>query len=120
MLRDPKIETEYQKKLRKVKKTNTCPFCDLTQTDGNIVFRETKHFRLINNIYPYAKTKSHNMIITKDHYISLNEMSDSLRRELYRFIEDEIIVNPRVQILLRGPQDKTRTVEHFHLHIVEY
>lgn len=114
----------YGNVIDEIKKEGICPFCpeNLARFHKRPTHRETVHWILTENMYPYDGAKHHLLLIHKAHITSIQEMSKeawSELKELIEFTEKKFSI-PGDSFLLR--QGDTRytgaSVSHLHAQII--
>ncbi|WP_411965124.1 HIT family protein [Haloferax sp. YSMS24] len=100
-----------------------CIFCAIAAGDipGRIV-HETEHSLAFLDVNPLAP--GHTLVVPKDHYARLDELSDEVSADLFRTV-DELV--PRVEDAVDADASNVginngpaagQEVEHVHVHIV--
>lgn len=119
--RSRKQVVKYSKKLKSDKKASSCVFCDIEGHPEKVI-QETKHFRVIQNIFPYSlwdsqKVKSHLMIIPKTHTNQLGGLGGGAGEEFLNLIDK--YESDGFNIYARAPSSKLKTIEHQHTHLIQ-
>jgi histidine triad (HIT) family protein len=100
---------------------DNCIFCKIVNKEIPSKIRyEDENFLAIDDIYPKAKV--HILLITKKHFLSLDEIDDSaLLEEILPVAKKIAHKNGLVtgyRIVINTKEDGGQEVEHFHLHIL--
>jgi len=100
------------------KNVEKCPFCDLKE---KYIITERKGIVLTVNLFPYVD--NHMMIIPREHVLSITDLNDVERQTVWNLsilagelLEKEGI--PGYKFLVREGDQKGKTVEHLHFHII--
>ncbi len=83
--RVPEQVTEMEQILRE----GHCPFCreHLAEHHKNPILKETKHWLLTFNQWPYEHTKVHLLAIYREHAVELSEVAPEAGRELLELMQ---------------------------------
>lgn len=65
---------EQRQHMAEVNETGICPFCQIDLTI-NTILRETVHWRLLLNAYPYHHHAHHLVLIPKRHIIKITDLT---------------------------------------------
>jgi bis(5'-adenosyl)-triphosphatase len=97
-----------------------CPFC--AEHIREATFAENEHFLAIYNIAPILP--GHSMIIPKNHYCGINELSEELLKEMIVFSRDITQFLTKhyratgFDWSIQEGEDAGQSVEHLHWHII--
>jgi len=80
-------EVEQIELMKQIMESGECPFCleNLKKYHRTPVLKETEHWLLTRNAWPYDNTREHFLIILKTHKERLREF----RKELNRFLSND-------------------------------
>lgn len=84
------VRLEHQRQVMEViAKADHCPFCpeNLSKYHKMPILRETSHWLLTTNQWPYEHTKIHLVAIHKSHVETLRELSDEAGAELFQLFK---------------------------------
>lgn len=115
MYRIKKAELRYKKEQAK----NSCPFCDSAAVE---IIAQTENFYILKNIFPYniwdrRKVKNHLLVVSKKHHESLHEIDRNLIGEYAAIISNYAGLG--FDVFTRGKGSITKTVAHFHTHLIK-
>lgn len=118
--RSRKVQARY-KKYRD--KHHGCTFCQIGKKDnGNEIVDETKHFWVVTNLFPYEiwdskPVVSHLLVVPKEHFHGLDEMTRSERATLIEILDR--YEKRGYSFYGRSPKNTMRSMEHQHTHLIE-
>jgi diadenosine tetraphosphate (Ap4A) HIT family hydrolase len=91
--------------------SDTCPLCEAPSKS------EFKHWRIVENIYPYdAVALVHDMLVTKRHISKDRELSEEEIAELYE-LKDTVLNETYTFVMEALPKNKS-VPGHYHLHLI--
>ena len=97
-----------------------CPFCNMPEER---IGKENKHFYIVRDLHPV--TEHHTLIISNDHDLVLDTMSDEQTLEFIKlttYIKNQILdLDDTVtgfNIGINEGLDAGQTVMHFHCHVI--
>lgn len=116
MFRSRREKLEYDR-YRKTLKGGECSFCELTKQRSLI--RETKHFCVVKNIFPYSlwdycRVTDHVMIVPKRHIVTLAKLTDGEKAEYVDLVQS--LEESGYNIYARPADSNIKTVPHLHTH----
>lgn len=114
-------EVRQYKRYSKAKPVTTCQFCTVT-TDKKEYAGETKHFWILNNIFPYSfwdsqDVKEHLLIAPKKHTDTISSFMTEESAEFMDLLKKYEASG--YNIYARAPQSAIKTVEHQHTHLIK-
>lgn len=114
-------EHKAYKKYLKSDNLPKCVFCKI-QKSHNQLIKETKHFKIINNIFPYSlwdnqAVTDHLMIIPKQHTDSLANMSAEQKCEYVDLVAK--YEKQGYNIYSRTPVSTVKSIPHQHTHLIK-
>ncbi|MDR0591512.1 MAG: HIT domain-containing protein [Candidatus Nomurabacteria bacterium] len=114
-----KIDAEY--KVFRHKHRN-CTFCTISTGDDNEIVSETKHFYIIKNRFPYevldgSKVTDHLLVVPKDHFLELRDMTPSERKTLVEVLAK--YEKKGYSFFGRSQADTGRSMIHQHTHLIK-
>ncbi|MFW6143390.1 MAG: HIT family protein, partial [Patescibacteria group bacterium] len=98
-----------------------CPFCDLKE---KYIVTQDNDVVLTANLFPYVDY--HLLIIPRKHVLLLSELSENdwlaVRRlaELGRKLLEAVTNNDAYTFVLREGNNKKKTVQHLHFHLIPF
>ncbi|MES2471164.1 MAG: HIT domain-containing protein [Patescibacteria group bacterium] len=117
--------TKYEETINKIKQDGVCPFCpeQLENYHKNPILKETKFWKVTDNMYPYKPTKHHILLIHKDHIKHESELSKEAWLEL-KDLMDEVckernITGGALMMRFGDTQYTGASVSHLHAHIIQ-
>jgi Diadenosine tetraphosphate (Ap4A) hydrolase and other HIT family hydrolases len=122
-LADEIINCYFQERERIVMKDENCIFCKLANGDiPTATLYEDEDFRVILDASPASK--GHALIIPKEHYANLYELSDELASKVLVLAKKmitkltDILGCDGYNIVQNNGEAAGQTVFHFHLHMI--
>ncbi|MGD9129226.1 MAG: hypothetical protein PVJ09_01950 [Candidatus Woesebacteria bacterium] len=118
-------EQEQIQVMKDIAKENHCPFClkNLKKYHKHPILKETKHWLLTKNQWPYKYTKYHLLIIYKKHATKLSELSSDAGKELFdlvKWTEKKYQVPGGAWAMRFGDTDYSAgSVNHLHVQFIE-
>jgi diadenosine tetraphosphate (Ap4A) HIT family hydrolase len=112
-LRTRKTADKYKKHIANGFLANGCNLC---KNNKDELIKEFKHWRIVDNIFPWDRiTKIHHMIIPKRHIKGI----DLTKTEISELesIKSKYI-NKKYQIIAEPVRKYKSIPEHFHLHLI--
>ena len=104
-------------------KNETCIFCKIAAGDiPSATIYEDEDFRVILDIEPASK--GHALILPKDHYANLYELSDELAAKVLLVAKKVVTAMTEVlgcdgyNVLQNNGEAAGQTVFHFHMHLI--
>ncbi|MGF0112302.1 HIT family protein [Streptococcus sp. SGI.013] len=102
---------------------DSCVFCDivLRKKSGRIIFENDTTMAFLPN---EPDVSAHILVITKDHFVNLNDVSVEKYIELQKtllMINDHLIKNcgyTGVNILMASGKSAGQSIEHIHYHLI--
>lgn len=119
-----KRDADYSELLKKIKEEGVCPFCpdNLQKFHPNPILKESKHWKVTENAFPYDGTKHQFLLIHKKHIEFFKEISDEgwvELRQLIKWLEDNYEFQAGSLLLRFGHTKKTgASVQHIHAQII--
>jgi diadenosine tetraphosphate (Ap4A) HIT family hydrolase len=117
--------TDMQRKqMTEIAKKGICPFCrkHFEQNHAAPIIRETRHWILTRNDYPYDGVKTHLLLVHKKHVESVSQVSPAAMKDLgtiLGWIEDRFKIRGGTLLLRFGDMKYTgATIAHLHAHVV--
>ncbi len=100
------------------KNVKECPFCDLKE---KYIITEKKGIVLTVNLFPY--TDYHLMIIPRKHFLSLQDLSKEEWQAVHELLDlaGKLFEKKGIsgyKFLIREGEQKGKTVEHLHFHVI--
>lgn len=119
--RSRKQVKDYRKHRKNAKKPDGCTFC-LIDSQSSQYISETKHFKVIRNIFGYSlwdsqKVADHLMVVPKKHTDSLSKLPKEAAVEFVDIIST--YEDKRYNIYARAPASVMKTVVHQHTHLIK-
>lgn len=123
-------EDEQIEVMHKILAEGHCPFCkeQLDLYHKKPILKETKHWILTENQWPYKKTKKHLLVISKTHMTTLNELPVGAGEEildLFKWAEKEFNMiggawgyGGAMASRFGNPEFSGATVSHLHAQII--
>lgn len=98
-----------------------CVFCDITSDSAQLV-KQTKHFKIIHNIFPYSlwdsqPVEDHLMIIPIKHTDTLADLNKVAAQEYVTLITE--YEGKGYNVYLRAPSSTMKSVVHQHTHLIK-
>jgi len=116
---------EQRKKMRETEKQGICPFCPkyFKKYHDAPIIKETTHWLLTKNDYPYDGAKIHLLLIHKKHIETLKEISPKARNEMFSLaswaIDKYKIPGGGLSMRFGDLKYNGATIAHLHSHIVK-
>jgi diadenosine tetraphosphate (Ap4A) HIT family hydrolase len=120
----PGSDGTYNKVIEQIQKDGVCPFCTdhLKQYHKNPILKESDRWILTTNMYPYANSKHHFLIILRTHKSDTKELSPEEWQDLHEQINwlvDSYNLPGGTLMMRCGDTSHTgATVTHLHAHFV--
>ena len=118
--RSRKVQLQYDE-FKATHKGKKCTFCTIGKTALNDIVAEYKHFYVIKNKFPYeiwenSPVIDHLMIIPKEHFYELADMTPSERKTLVEIIG--VYESLGYSFYGRSPENTSRSMIHQHTHLI--
>jgi diadenosine tetraphosphate (Ap4A) HIT family hydrolase len=105
------MHQKYETGRKEVVNDGSCPLCRAP------IKYEFKHWKIIENIYPYDAVASlHDMLITKRHLSKDIELLEEEIAELYEL--KETILNETYTFVMEALPKNKSVPGHYHLHLI--
>lgn len=122
MVRLPKSEATYIKRLVEIKPSDGCPFCKFVTEDSEDILERVGKCVVIKNVFGYdmwdgCGVEDHIMIIPNSHVASIGEMTDQEKKDFMNILSDYEAKG--YSIYARSPGNKTKSVVHQHTHLIK-
>lgn len=119
--RSRKEVKEYRKYQKNTPKPTGCVFCLIDKNSDQFI-SETKHFKVIRNIFGYSlwdsqRVEDHLMIVPKKHTDSLSKLPKEAAVEFVKIISE--YEGKRYNVYARAPASVMKTVVHQHTHLIK-
>lgn len=119
--RSRKQEVKYRKHLKNAPQTENCSFCTIKKGD-DIFVGETKHFRIIKNLFPYSvwdqqDVIDHLMIVPKIHTETFAVFTPEISAEYVELLSE--FENQEYSSYTRAAKALTKSVPHLHTHLIK-
>lgn len=116
MYRLAKKELLYRKSLKNEKE---CYFCN---PESKVILEKTDNFYIMKNNFPYDiwdynKVSRHLLLVSKKHFINLDEFSKNLLIEYVKILQKYSKMD--YDIFIRASNSSTKTQSHFHTHFIK-
>lgn len=117
-------EDDQRDVMRKIIEQGHCPFCmeNLRLYHKQPILKETKHWILTKNQWPYKNTRLHFLIILKTHAEHLQELTPEMGAELFEIVawtEKEFDIPGGGFAIRFGDTDYSAgTVNHIHAQFI--
>lgn len=120
MLRSRKEKRTYDK-YRSRNRSGSCAFCRLDKGSERVL-DETKHFRIVRNIFGYSmwdscRVTEHLMIVPKRHVGTIDEMSATAQQECVKLISR--YEKKGYNVYARALGSSIKSVPHHHIHCIK-
>lgn len=116
---------EQRKVMEEIEHLGICPFCSqhLSRFHKKPIIKQTRHWLLTTNQWPYNNRKTHMLLIAKKHAEKLSDLSPVAGKELIelsQWVEQHFKVNGGA-IAMRFGDTKysAATVKHLHVQFIE-
>ncbi len=117
--------TAYEGVIDQIRRDGVCPFCadSLRKYHQKPILKETPHWLVTDNMYPYTCARHHVLFIHRAHISHLSELSGEAWAELQGLLK-EVCVERDIEggtILFRFGNTKYTgaSVTHLHAHLVQ-
>nr|AIA17319.1 HIT domain protein [uncultured bacterium] len=110
--------------MEEIKTTGDCPFCqeNLAKYHSKPVIRESTHWSLTENAYPYDGAKYHFLLIAKIHGETLADISPNAGADLFKllaWVEKKYAIESGAFALRFGDiRYNGASVRHLHVHLI--
>jgi len=115
---------KYQQVIEEIQRQNECPFCpeNLSKYHKKPILIDSASWLVTKNMYPYAGSKNHLLIIHKKHLDNLADVTEAGWKDLKRVIElsaSKLKIKGATLILRFGDTNYTgASVSHLHAQLV--
>lgn len=110
-LRTKKMEQKYEKFRAEGSLADGCNLCDKAKS-----IKKFKHWRVINNLFPYNRiAKVHHIIIPKRH-VAYEKLNRAEKKE-YDLIKSTYI-EKEYQLMTEATNKRKSIPEHFHIQLI--
>lgn len=98
-----------------------CVFCQLSDKDPQVI-RQTKYFKLVQNIFPYTLWDSqvvadHLVVIPQEHTDTLASLPAEAAQEFVKLISD--YEADGYNVYARAPGSAMKSIVHQHTHLIK-
>lgn len=115
---------EWRREMRRLRKENkhtTCVFCAVDPSEERFV-RQTRHFFVIKNIFPYSQWDGHDvtdhlLIVPKIHTDRLSSLDAEAAEEYLNLVGEYEVQG--YNFYGRAPHSKRKSIEHQHTHLIQ-
>lgn len=105
------MHAKYEEGRKGVISDGSCPLCEAPSKS------EFKHWRIVENIYPYDAVASlHDMLVTKRHISKDNELTKEELDELHEL--KETVLNETYTFVMEALPRNKSVPGHYHLHLI--
>ena len=115
---------EQSQVMEQIVMADHCPFCEenLRQYHKEPIFKETPHWLLTKNQWPYEHTKFHFLVIYRTHAEHLNELAPEAGQELFELLawleQEYAIPGGGVAIRFGDTSYSAGSVNHLHAQVI--
>ena len=115
---------EQLEKMKKLTEKGACVFCKecLEEYHDHPIEEYGKFWIITKNDYPYANTKTHYLLIHREHITHIKELSDEAKVEYFNFTEKiaKLHNSPGASVTMRFGDDRFTgaSIAHLHAHVI--
>jgi diadenosine tetraphosphate (Ap4A) HIT family hydrolase len=114
----------YESVIKSINAESVCPFCPENISRYHKNKLKVKKFWLVtDNMYPYASTKHHILLIHKKHLADAGKLTSSAWNELHKIIKSETkeknIGGGTMLFRFGDSQFNGASVNHLHVHLIQ-
>lgn len=111
-LRTKKTENTY----KKYRAGGYAKECGLCKKDKKEVIKEFKHWRILDNLFPWDRiAKINHLLIPKKHIVE-KELTENARKEL--ILIKSTYINDNYEVMAEAAHKVKSIPEHFHMHLI--
>lgn len=110
LLRDTELILRYQDHIKRFREQGICPLCD------EMPIKLFRHWKIINNEYPYNMIAATHHMITSMRHITEDELTQEESNELQEI--KKTFINSDYDLILEPTIKEKSIPDHFHLHLI--
>lgn len=112
-LRTKKTTEKYKKHKASLPSPNNCGLC---KKDKKEIIKEFKHWRILDNLFPWDRIAKINHLLVPKKHIMEKHLTENARKELI-FIKSTYI-NDNYEVMAEAAHKIKSIPEHFHMHLI--